>query len=207
MEILKELSTTPLPVILVMCGIVLLVIAILPIKIEKLGPLSARQQKISAITGITFVILGIVLYFLPATSLALPAAPPSYKITITTPPPDFDIAVQLTDNGGVFKVNGVITSYKKDTNLRVIVLIHSQKPYVKGWWMQTPAIVNENGDWQSGAQIGSNYYPPHVGDELDVIALVVNQGNIGTDPHVDDINRLKPIIESDVIHLTIKEIR
>ncbi len=207
MEILKDIGTTPLPVILVLFGILLLVAAILPIRIEKLGPLSARQQRTSAITGTIFVILGIVLYFLPTTSLALPTNSPVYKITITTPPPDFDIAIQLTDNGGIFKVNGVVTSYKKDANLAIIVLIHSDKPFVKGWWMQTPATVNEKGDWQSDAQIGSNYYPPHVGDELDVIALVVNQENIGTDPHVEDINRLEPIIQSDAIHLTIKEIR
>ena len=123
------------------------------------------------------------------------------------PPPNFDIAVQLTDNGGVFKVKGVVTSYKNDANLRIIVLIHSDKPYVKGWWIQTPAVVNDKGDWQTDAQIGSNYYAPNIGDELDVIALVVNKVKIGSDPHVDDINTLDPIIQSDAIHLTIKEIR
>jgi len=204
---LKVLSTTPLPIIFVMVGIILLVLAILPIKTKSLGPLSDQQRKISAITGIILIILGIVLYFLPTSSLALPMDSQSYKITITNPPPDFDIAVQLTNNGGIFQVQGTVSSYKKDPNLRIIVLIHSARPFVKGWWIQTPATVNEKGDWQADAQIGSNYYPPHVGDELEVIALVVKQENIGTNPQVDDINGLKPIVQSDTIKLTIKELR
>ena len=109
-----------------------------------------------------------------------------------------------TDSGSFF-VSGV-SERVADFNLRVYILIYPVEPHGGGWWIQPSVVMKSDGSWSGRAWIGCSGYPPHVGDTLNIQAIVTTPERVKNRPMVDDPDDLKPGAKSNIVSLTIGSI-
>lgn len=129
---------------------------------------------------------------------------PKPTVEITSPSANQQIEVRLANTGsGSFIVNGISSKIFSDPDLRVYVLIHPFDPPAAGWWIQEPAAVEQNGQWSTIAWIGSKDFPPHVGDEIDILVVAARPELVRGLVKISDPKDVNPAAQSDIFRVSI----
>jgi uncharacterized membrane protein YuzA (DUF378 family) len=128
-------------------------------------------------------------------------------VTITAPVAGEDVEVQLLPKGGgAFAVRGTSEGIAQDADLRVFVLVHPENPFAAGWWIQSPPVMESNGDWSGQAMIGNPQALPKVGDTLNIVAVAAAR-DVPRQSKADDPKDLKPVAQSKTVRLRIDPIK
>ena len=93
-----------------------------------------------------------------------------------------------------------------DPNYRIALLLHPEKPFAAGWWIQPVPVVDSDGKWSVQAWIGNSQSLPAKGDTL-MIQAVAAGGDIQGQSRVDEVKDLNPVARSRVIKLTIDKVK
>jgi hypothetical protein len=141
-----------------------------------------------------YFLLGAGLYWLqhPRLSIANPTTQGSAHVTILD-----------STGAGRFEVSGVSSNIATRNDMRLYVLVHPVEPYAGGWWIQHPANVSRNGKWTSEVWIGSDEFPPHDGDVVEIIAVVAWPESVLGRMHVDSPSQLDPDEITDIQRFTL----
>ena len=144
--------------------------------------------------ALTFIVIG----------LAFTMLTPKPKITIAIPATGQQIEIRLSETGsGSFTVSGTSSKVYSDPNIRIYVLIHPNDPPAAGWWIQQPAIVERNGQWQALIWTGSKDFPPHIGDKFEVVAVLAKPEQVASVEKVIDPKDIRPVAQSDIVEISI----
>ena len=130
------------------------------------------------------------------------------SIAVTNPVPGQQIEVRLAETGSVsFLVSGTSSGVYSRSNLRLYVLIHPAEPFASGWWIQQPAAVNRNGQWETVAWHGAREFPPQPGDKIDILIVVADSVDVAGRAQISDPKEIKPVTQSDIIRVSIGTIK
>jgi len=150
------------------------------------------------VAALTFGVLG----------LAYDALSPEPTVNIISPKNGDSIVVKIADTGsGSFFVEGNSTGVIDKMDLRVYVFVHPADPFAEGWWKQPAVVMESDGSWSTQSWIGDKGFPPHVGDLIDIVALVA------ASEHIQDITKgidpkdIKPKAQSNIVRFNIGTIK
>ena len=132
------------------------------------------------------------------------------SVTITSPSDRQHLHVQLEETGaGTFFVYGTSSGVFR-TDLKIYVLLLPVFPFAPDWWAQPVATISSNGWWRAKAWYGYSEAPPQVGNTIDILAVVVNPDRVPKEVwpsgRVPDLKSLNSLAQSQVIHLTVRDI-
>jgi hypothetical protein len=209
------------PIVMFVVGALMLAVGVLgKIQIREIVSEASGKTARIALTfaGVSLMVLACFMYRTePPTLPGLPAAqqakadsqaaPGQPAVSITSPASDHIIDVQLVENGGgAFEVRGTSLGIANDPNRRIVLLLHPEKPFAAGWWIQPVPVVDSDGKWSVQAWIGNSQFLPAKGDTL-MIQAVAASGDIQGQSRVDEVKDLNPVVQSRVIKLTIDKVK
>jgi len=67
--------------------------------------------------------------------------------------------------------------------------------------------VDATGSWRAECWIGNTDFPPHAGDEVDVVGVAAKPSAVAGKLHVSDPKDLVPAARSHVVHFTLRPVR
>ncbi len=102
------------------------------------------------------------------------------SVTIDSPWWGQDVDLKMeAENYGTFMVKGTSTRVANRNELRIVLLARIAEPYIAGWWMQVPPVVDPTtGDWETICGTGSESLPPEAGQEYEILAIVVRASDV-----------------------------
>jgi len=176
-------------------------------------PSGAKPSQPSALIGLLRMPafdLGILLILVSVgIFVARQIVPPPPQVAITDPVNGQQIEVRILAEAGSgsFGVSGTSAEVFADPTLRLYVLVHPADPFASGWWIQQAATVDRNGQWTTQAWIGNEDFPPHVGDKIDILAIVTDPARVGGRNQISDPKDANPATQSGIIRMSIGSIR
>jgi hypothetical protein len=164
---------------------------------SQLQPISLVYAVVGGIAGaITFVVIG---WLIPRPSVEL-----------LSPTPSQQIETRLDPKGGQsvsFSVTGNSSRVGSNPQLRIYVLVHSVEPPDSNWWIQSPAVINPNGNWTVTAWYGSSSSPPQLGNKFAILAVASPPISLTLPPNVSDPSEIHPEARSNIVQVSIGSIR
>ena len=148
--------------------------------------------------AVTFVVIGLLIAVLS----------PKPSVAITSPVTGQQVEVRLlTETGsGAFMVSGTSSEVFADPDLQVYVLVHPSDPFAGGWWIQQSATVDRNGQWTTQAWIGSKDFPPQIGHQVDILAVVADPRRIADRVWIANPKNIRPVAQSDIVRISLGSI-
>lgn len=185
-ELVGETTSTPIRVVLCLVGSGLMLLAFYIYKSDQPGP--ADASNITARVNPKSVEKG------PAVAITSFVSGQSVEVQL------------IKGGGGAFTVSGTSAGVEEDASLRIFLLIHPENPYAEGWWIQSPSIMESDGNWSARALVGNAEFLPKLGDTVTILAIAAPR-DAPAQTKTDDPKDLKPVAQSKIVRLKIDPVR